>query len=247
MRRLLVVLVSAAFAVTGLTTPAHAATGDVFNSVNVTPTTFYPRVQDGYRDDTNVTWETNGHADVSIDVLNSSGTSVRHDDVSSDYSGSWAWDGTTNGGANAWTGYYTLELVGTDPDTGATETVDRRVRLLTGYQTSTVSKRKTGYATTSTSHSSSCYVDRDAYDETTGLDCWWGRYAQANYGFSLPSNAYNVTWGVAGYPGCCSSGSISKWGNRASSTYYRVHVKVTGSREYIVERVRATYTYRHRI
>jgi len=145
------------------------------------------------------------------------------------------------------TGRYTIELVGTVMSNGDTETVTRQVRLATGNRTSTVSRRTTGLAVTRTSRSPMCLVEGQDFGRTLALDCWWGRAAQATYGFSLPSNARHVSWGVSGYQACCFSGSLATWARRPSSTSYVVHVRVTGPRAYVVERVRVTYTYRHRI
>ena len=64
------------------------------------------------------------------------------------------------------------------------------------------------------SRSSSCYVNRYYYDDTTQLDCWGGRYARAWYRFAMPSNAYNFDWAVSGDVGCCDGGRTPVPGSR---------------------------------
>lgn len=69
-----------------------------------------------------------------------------------------------------------------------------------------------------------------------------GNYAIARYHFRLPADARHVERHIRGSTGCCSPGSVSKsWiGNTA-------RVKVTGWREYTVEKVRITYQHRVRV
>ena len=162
---------------------------------------------------------------------------------------SWAWNGRKNGGALAAAGYYNIKITGTTTVAPAsTKSVVRRVRLATGYTTQRVTKSRTGYNTSSAYRTSSCYTSYYYYYDEVELDCWGGSYAKANYGFTIPSNAYNITRGVSGYQGCCNtSGVISKTGARPTSTYYRVSVKVTGWRKYTVKRVSVTYSYKRRI
>ena len=161
---------------------------------------------------------------------------------------SWAWNGRKNNGDSATVGYYNIKISATvSAAPGSTRSVVRQVHLTTGYVIKTATKLRTGHDTSSTSHSGSCYVDHDYYYDTVDLDCWNGSYAKARYGFSIPSSAYNISWGVTGYQGCCSGGSISKTGTRPTSTYYRGSVKVTDWRSYTVEKVRITYKYKRRI
>ena len=99
MKKLLLLVVMSAFGVIGLMSPVHAATGDLFTTVSVAPATFYPLVHDNFRDTAEVGWETVDYTDVSIAVIDANGTAIRHENYFDTYSGSWSWDGTTDGGS----------------------------------------------------------------------------------------------------------------------------------------------------
>lgn len=100
-------------------------------------------------------------------------------------------------GSLARVGTYTI-VVQAITSGGPTATVRRSVQLASTWQAKRVSKYRSGYAISSRSRSSLCYVNRYYYDETAELDCWGGRYALVNYRFSVPANAYNVDWRLAG-------------------------------------------------
>jgi hypothetical protein len=105
----------------------------------------------------------------------------------------------------------------------------------------TFTKHRSGTNPTSTSHSSSCYINR-TYSLGLHLDCWGGAYAQANYHFALPSDARNISRNISTEAGCCSysSGSNSKsWvGNTAI-------VRTSGWHSMYVHG--ATIRYQHRV
>lgn len=218
-------------------------------NVTLSPTTFYPLVRDAYRDTTRIRYRLNRSARVTARVVNSNGTVIRRVDLGTrNGSQSWAWNGKKTSGARATTGYFNIKITATVTAAPAsTKSVVRRVRLATRYITSTVTKRRTGYNTSSDSHTASCYVDYFYYTDEVDLDCWGGSYAKVNYRFAIPSNAYNIRWGVTGFQGCCSTGVIAKTGTRPTSRSYRVSVKVTNWRSYSVQGVRVTYTSKRRI
>jgi flagellar hook assembly protein FlgD len=219
----------------------------VLDNASVSRSTFYPLVRDGYRDTTTMHYRLNRAASITVQVRNSAGRVVRRAGLGIRSGGRhlWAWNGRKNDGTKVGTGTYRIQITA-DAD-GLRRSVTEKVTVATGWRTKTVTKSRGGYYTSGTSHSSSCYVDFDDYDETTDLDCWGGSHAQADYGFSIPANAYNLGWSVSGYKGCCSDGTTSKWSTRTSSTSYRVSVKVTGWHDYTITAVRLTYTYKRRI
>jgi len=220
------------------------------SNVTLSPTTFYPRVRDGYLDNTTLRYsltDPTGTSIVTTRVTNSAGTTVRT--ASWNYGSdreSWTWNGRKNDGVLANTDVYKVTLTARD-SAGKTVTAARSVTVASGYRTHTVTKAKTGYSRSSSARTASCYADRDSYDLTTTLDCWGGRYAQANYNFATPANAYNLSWGVSGSSGCCDGGTITRWVTRPSATAYNVHVKVTSWRSYTIDRVRVTYSYKTRV
>jgi hypothetical protein len=219
-----------------------------FSGVSSSPATFYPRVHDAYRDTTTMRYTLNRSARVTARVLTTGGTVIRSVDLGTRKGYSWAWNGRKTSGVLAGNGYYNIKVTATVTAAPAsTKSVVRKVHLTTGYTTSTVTKSRTGYNTSSASHTSFCYTDYYSYFQEVELDCWGGASAKVSYSFSIPSNAYGVSWGVTGYQGCCSGGVISKTGIRPASTSYRVSVGVTSWRKYTVESVRVTYSYKRRI
>jgi hypothetical protein len=218
----------------------------VVDHSSISPSTFYPLVRDGYRDSTTISYRLNRIANVSVRIRNSLGYTVRLVALGTQHSGqdSWAWNGRQTDGTYVRVGTYKIQITAV---ADRTMSVVQYATVATGSRTRTVSKYRSGYYTSSTSRSTSCYVTPYAYDLSVDLDCWGGAYAQANYNFLIPSNAYNLSWGVAGYQGCCAEGTISKSGIRASSTVYGVIVRVTNWREYTITYLTLTYTYTYRI
>ena len=66
----------------------------------------------------------------------------------------------------------------------------------------------------------------------------------ARYGFSLPSNATNVTWKAVGERGCCDNGLVQKTAWRTGD-HFDVQVRVTDWAMYTVDRATVTYTTAH--
>jgi methionine-rich copper-binding protein CopC len=219
-----------------------------FSGVSVSPALFYPLVQDGYRDTTTMRYTLNRSAHIVASVMTPGGTVIRTVDLGTRMGSSWVWNGRKNNGAFAATGYYNIRISATATLAPAsTKSVVFKVRLATGYIIKSASRSRTGYNTSGASHTSSCYTDYYPYSQELQLDCWGGAYARADYGFTIPSSAYSITWGVTGYQACCSEGVISKTGARPSRTYYRVSVRVTSWRSYIVQSARVSYHYKVRI
>lgn len=220
-----------------------------FSSMSVSPSSFYPTVRDGYRDEATVRFRLNREARVYARVVRPNGSVVRTVNLGTTKGRSWAWNGRKGNGAMAAKGSYSIKIsAATSEAPAGSISRKRQVGLKKGYRTERDSAERTGYDTSSTKHSSSCYVDRWSYDQTTELDCWGGSYAKATYGFKVPSSAYGISFHVSGTNGgCCSGGSVKKTGDRASSTSYRVTVKVNDWRSYFVENVRIAYSYKVKI
>ncbi len=220
----------------------------VIDNVRATPDVFYPQVRDGYRDVATIAFRINQGATLSARVHSRDGSTIRRLDIGHRRAGSqrWSWNGRRNNGSLAPTGYYGIEITGRS-DYGNSKSVSRRVRLATGYVISRKSVARPGISTSSTSHSSSCYVDRDNYYDTVTLDCWGGKYSQATYAFNLPANAFNLRWGVSGRQHCCENGVIVRRGERLNPRRFRILVKVTYWRSYEVSRVHVAYSYKRRI
>jgi hypothetical protein len=96
-----------------------------FDTVTVAPATFYPLVDDGYRDTTTVTYRLNQEADVDVKVTTAAGSLVRSDHLGRQSgSRSWAWDGKRSDGGNVRPGDYFITLKAIRND-GATVSVSR--------------------------------------------------------------------------------------------------------------------------
>lgn len=212
--------------------------------------TFYPKVRDGYRDATRVSFTMNRRAKVVADVLNSEGTRVRSVALGTLGSGrrGWAWSGRNNSGAFVRNGTFRIRVTATDSD-GTVRRFARSTTVATGWKTFRRTVRKWGDAGAPAA-SDGCYVTKDTYNRLSTLDCWGGRFAQVSYFWTIPSNAFNLAWNVNGARSSadfCCQGSITRNGTRLASTRYRVQAKVTGWRAYDVYRVALTYSFRKRI
>jgi hypothetical protein len=218
-----------------------------FSGVSQSLKVIYPRVRDGYRDNTQIDFSTSEPADAAVRVRDAASHVVWTADLGTHSSFSWKWWGRVGNGTIGAAGTYTLEVTATS-DAGGTGSFTRAVRIATAVKTERLADSTTGYDTSYQRRTKSCYIDYELYDtDEVTLDCWGGRYALVTYRFQVPSNATNLSFYVRGYQGCCSGGSIIKRADRINSTTYRVEVKVTRWREYSVESVRVGYDHRYRI
>jgi hypothetical protein len=220
------------------------------SEVSVWPGTFYPYVRDGYRDTTVMDYYLNQGADVVGTVRNSDGRTVRRIDLGWRGAGyrSLTWNGRNNSGDLVAVGYYSIQVQATNTE-GSRATVTRQVRVNTGYRTMETTKRRWGNDGNPATRGT-CYVTRYSYDDYAELDCWGGRYARMTYNFSLPGNAYDVSWRVRGARSSadiCCDGRISRTGRRMSSTLFRVRTEVTGWRAFEVYSASVTYKWRKRV
>lgn len=100
--------------------------------VSATPSTFYPLVQDGYRDSTTLTWRTSAASTNVVKVRNRSGVVVRSLELGRQAGGwhSWRWGGRNDAGAKVPRGAYTLRLIAVRQPTR--HRIDRTVTVAPG-------------------------------------------------------------------------------------------------------------------
>jgi len=227
--------------------------------------TFYPRIRDGYRDGANfVVWTDPIVDDAagwdedptipqawSIVIRNSSGYRVAsHSDVTDGaddprwwVGGEWNWNGRNLAGNPVGVGTFKATLTVTNTVTGEKDTATETLYARTAMTYPRVTRSRIGTSGRGT-YTPSCSVDNYDNVDHLHLDCWGGRYALADYGFSLPRNAYNLSWSVTGSRGCCSNGLVIKKGVRTRPTHYNLRVKVTNWASYTVRDVTVTYTHK---
>jgi hypothetical protein len=154
-----------------------------------------------------------------------------------------AWDGKNTAGRLVPNGRYTAVIASTLGGRTATDRV--QVQVASGHRNVRVTKRADGWYDSRDRTRGNCY----AWEASDGndLDCWGSGYAQATYRFRLPANARNVTWGVRGYRECCDTGRIIKTGKRTSRTSFRIAVRVTGWRSFVVRSTHVSFAYRKAI
>jgi hypothetical protein len=257
MRRLLfgllaVLTISAPTALSVAPAQAATETTPVITKFNQNLDTFYPRIRDGFRDSVVFSGDAKNLWDEfdnkipqtwDITIRNADGRTVaKHDGtVRTYYNFRWTWN-TKNqfSGTPVQTGRYRATLTVTNDETGETDVTSTVLHATTDTVNRRLTKSRTGTDTSARSHRGSCYLNN--FFGSLDIDCWGGREGVARYGFTLPRNARNVTWGMAGSRGCCSNGRVIKTGNRPSATHFDVRIKVTNWAAYTVDRARVTYT-----
>lgn len=211
------------------------------------PSVFYPRVRDGYRDTSTTRYSLNRSATVKAKVRDDAGDKLRTVRLGEQSAGNrqWTWDGRTDSGTKARKGDYTIEIVAKDVDRHKDRfTTDVRVATKRVTRTDRIT---VGGGSGARRASRSCFATR--YDGVMTLDCWGGRYAQASYRFDVPKSAYQLDWRAAGQAPAadiCCQGRITKSGTRTRTREYVVRVRVTGWRAYEVHAVRLDYKYKVR-
>ena len=210
------------------------------DNVSISPATFYPRVRDGFRDATRISYRLGIGAQVVASVYNRDGQRVRRAKVGWQYRGfnGWTWNGRRDNGTLARVGTYRVSITATNGD-GVTKTVAQKATVTSDVVTRRGSTSKSGVGTYATSRSGNCYANRIRPD--LSLDCWGGEYASATYRLALPRSASNLDWSVSGYQGCCDRGTISKSGTRLNRTTFEIAMRVTIWRSYTIQSVRVAY------
>ena len=155
------------------------------SEVSATPATFYPVVDDGYRDTTDIRFS------LAADSINTSvtvyepdafgrccGAPVRSVDLGPVARGrhTWVWDGTEDGSTLAPTGPYFVRVAATDDDAVSDTSRAARVELTTGTIRLTATKRKDGSAYAKLADEQpneigDCIVSRDTAAGTTSVLC----------------------------------------------------------------------------
>lgn len=216
-------------------------------NATTSPSEFYPRVRDGFRDSTSISFGSRLDSDVTVKIVSrATGSFVRTFTLSGRdsrayYERRWVtWNGKNNRGNLVSTGRYAAVI--TSRLNGQSASARVPIEVASGFRTVRTTKTKDGWFGSRDQTRGNCY----AWEVPDGndLDCWGGRYAQATYRFALPSNARNISWGVRGYTECCDRGRITKTGKRTSATSFQVQVRVTYWRSFVVRSTWITYTYR---
>jgi len=269
MRKLALSLLALAAGTTGLVAMGGAAQADEYRSMppsieifSVDHGRFYPTVRDGYRDGVHFLLSGDpvnsqdpnndtyyAQQQLSVVVRNSAGATVaKHSEYRTVDDGwavtaFWNWNGKNHAGTSVRAGTYTATARVTNTETGETDTATRTLTAKHGYVTTTHTKARDGYNTSSRVRRGDCVLSRNPWFEGPNslyLDCRGGSVT-ANYGFSLPRNARNLTWHVTGRHGFGFDGHIYKTFSHGRVSA-RVAVKVNGWEAYGVKRVVIGYS-----
>lgn len=222
-------------------------------NLRASPSEFYPRVRDGYRDAVQLSFGARADTSKTMRVTNAEGRTVysktlracRWCDLDY-YRESIAWRGVNNAGNTVPVGRYRVAIT-SEPADGQAATASQRVTV----KTAVVTKRKRiwrdGYYTSGHSRSRNCGVQWWEYDLTVDLDCWGGKGAEVRYFFKLPRSAKKIGWSAPGSFNSNLGGRIVKDGKRVRPTRFMIKVRVTKFRDYTVNYAHLAYTYKRRI
>ena len=207
--------------------------------------TFYPVVDDGYLDETSVSFWFSRPAEVTKTVVDEHGRTVL---TGGPYSFSYGehpvtWDGRDAHEHAVAPGTYTIVVRASDTE-GTVRTVRRKVEVATEVRPSHDSVVLSG------GHLSSgrgCTATLDG--ATTRLVCHHGTFAQARFGVRLPASAHHLDPGLDGRrlagDSCC-RGTVTEKVDRPSRRRAVVTVRVTGSRAYVIDGAGLWFEYRRR-
>ena len=237
-------------------TAANAATdpssGRIY-SMSLSNKTMWSVVRDGYKDSTTVTayvdpaYDDNGDSvpmTVSVEVQGANhsinlGSKRLPGEWQQENAQRFTWDGKFANGRVAPKGTYeiavTTHVDGEDSDTN--HTAYRYATVRTGMVTERHGWEWNGTETTSRSHSSSCYIDREIFGSGLELDCWGGRNATVTYVHHIPANARITHQEITGSRGCCSNGRVIKTTTRPNRGVWVGKVQVTGWAKFTVKHV----------
>jgi hypothetical protein len=211
-------------------------------SATASPRVFYPRLRDGFRDATTMTWTVSKPSAVRGRVLDGRGRTVRYVNLGRvDRQGSWTWRGWL-AGRRAPTGRYSLQVSATDLEHRTVRRAAVPVRLAAGMATRRSSLRVVGSNYSESQATSSCSVTRDLGHAV--LACTRAGHAQVWYRFRVDRGAFDVRREVLGQRGCCAPGTVTRQLQRINGNTYRVGVRVTGSRSYTVVQARLLWAWK---
>ena len=216
-------------------------------SLTALPSTFYPYVRDGYRDRLMVRWDLNKQARIVILIRNNSGRTVRRADLGVHGDGSWKWDGKNGGGSRVPTGAYNVVFHASA--LGETKGASRKVHVARGWRTKKASKTRCGGCPPGVwAHSAGCAVGFDVVESGDAfLVCNGGDFAVIAWRFSVPANAFKLSYRIIGEVGCCAPGEVATSKGRPKKTVFKVAAGVSGFRSLWIEQVRIHYSYKVRI
>ena len=215
------------------------------SGAGASPATFYPTVRDGFRDTTRLGFDVYGSASTAhLTILNAAGRRVR----------GWTWTRVGRGGHRSvsWggrnangkllpVGRYTVRMKASNQ--AGTSTLDRTVRIDRRRVTLTREPARWGVQTSSRSRRGNCHVYPVGYG-ALALDCWGGRYAQAEHRYRVPAGVHRVRYTVYYIKQCCSPGRM-----RVSAGFHARHltVRVRATRWRRIDWVASALRYRQTV
>lgn len=218
--------------------------------VAVTNQKFYPRVRDGYRDNTSFgVYTRKPMTNLRADVLNARGESIRTLNSSlislNTYSGTLTWDGRTRTGTTAAVGSYAIVIEASDGASISSRTV--HVTIAHAMRAFFVKKRHpASWGTPATT--TGCGIDEN-WDTSTGqvlMTCGGGQYATLSDAIGFPGNATHraahIGWWYSNADECCDGRFQRKvaW-HKHSVT---ITAKISGTRQVVVSAFFVTYRIR---
>lgn len=215
---------------------------------SASPQTFYPTVRDGFRDGTLLTFAVDGSPSTArMVVRNAAGRAVRSwswSDVGYGDSVSRTWDGKNAAGKLLPLGWYTVGFSASN-EVG-TDTVTRDVRIHRRRVELTRNPSKWGVQTSSRSRRGNCST-YPAGGGALALDCWGGRYAQAEHRYRIPTSVQRLRYTVYYIRQCCSPGRMQLT-HRWRGNHLTVRVRATRWRriDWVASEVRYRQTVTQR-
>lgn len=210
-----------------------------FDSFIITDATFFPTVQDGYRDTAIIDWQGFRVAHGRTEIVNSDGVVVAARNATRG-EGYWVWRGMTSDGTRVKPGDYRVRLTGWNSVGVQAPTVSKPITVKRVHRTGTMTKIKAGPETSFRTKTDNCrFVYIDDYP-SLAINCDAGGHAKVGYGFRIPDGASNVAWhidgGTLGAPG-----TAVRRGRFVTPHRYRVTVRVAGDISWVVTRVIVRY------
>lgn len=225
------------------------------SEARVSPATIYPWFVDGYRDTTRFSFRTDRDLlGVSIAVFTADGDVVRRARLGARRAGEvrWRWDGRTGSGHLLVAGDYRIEATVRTDDRRTLAITSPTVTSATTARQERIRVERLGADPSSVTRSRGCRATRDRYDRLT-LACRGAgddAVARATYDFRLPAgppgtHPRDLRWrvdGRSGTGGTGGTGDVRITGRKVSERLFRVEVRVTGDRAYVVRSAVLAYT-----
>ena len=210
--------------------------------------TFYPFVDDGYRDGMKLRYAVSMPSTLTLRITNPAGKTVRawtwHRTTSA--IGTLTWNGRDEAGRPVPAGDYRLRLSAIDDERQRTRTRVRTAHAATGFRTIRHELTQ-GVGRMQRATHGACYIQRSAGRAT--LDCYGGDYARGTFVLPVPSGARRVRWEIQGRPAptdLCCHGRITKQADRTRNRLHLI-VQVSGTRAYVVRGAAVSFQTRRAI